>query len=546
METNGTPNATPSTTVAKSLIPEKTFNAADLAYVFMALACGFLYWNFTFVYPQGAGVTVFALILLGATLVYFLKSGIKQTAKSWTWFVIAVLMAAQFMLFDNRGMNWLHFMFLSVVFSYWVCVATGRQLGGKISVYVVGEIIRQGFSIPFRNFGCCGTGLKKAFSERKGVKNVLAAVIGVIVFLPLIIIVILLLMSADLAFENFAAGLLEGLQMDKIALYVWQFIIGIPVAFYLYGLVYGNVKGRYADKMTVESVGKAAQSMRLAPRVAIYSVCTVFNVIYLTFFVVQADYLFSAFEGTLPEVFTYSEYANRGFFELCGVAALNLLILMIVHLAAKREKNEEPKMLRVQTAAMVLFTILLIATALSKMVIYIDAYGMTQLRVYASWFMVVLLLVFVVLGVRQFKRFNAARVVVIGIVMMFIGLSYGNIDGMIAKYNISRYEAGTLPHFDFDMLYDLSDAAVAPVYEMYERTDEKFAATREKLENVILQYDRYGYRVIDYGYEQYDVIEEREFRGFNFQSRRAEEIRVTLAAERLGLKESLEIGVETN
>jgi len=490
--------------------PEKTFDAVDVAFAFAALFCGFLYWNLIRIYAPGAGVTVFAVIMIALSFIYLSKSKIKQNSVSIVCLLLTIASAAQFAIFDNRIIGALNFVFLSAVFVYWICVSTGRRIDEKLSVYIIGDAIKQVFSMPFRNFGCCVSGISKGFSKYTKIKGVLPAIAGVMLFLPLLIFVTELLISADLAFENFVKNIFDYMDVYKIIIYAVQFTLGIPVAFYLYGLIYGNVKGRYAEKITVESVDKAAKIVKFAPKTAIYTVLTAFNAIYCLFFAVQAAYLFSAFNGNLPEVFTYAEYARRGFFELCMVAGINLGILIISHLTVKKELGEEPKLLRAGTLGTSLFTILLIATGLSKMVMYINAYGLTQLRVFTSWFMVLLLFIFAVICIRQFKKFNASKFIVVGFVVMFMALSYGNVDGLIAKYNISRYEAGTLPTFDVEMIAGLSDAAVPHIYDLYLRTDESDFNMRRQLKSSIIEWS--GIRMSG-------------FREFNFQRHRADEIR---------------------
>ena len=367
--------------------------------------------------------------------------------------------------------------------------------------------------MPFLNFGCCASGMK-SFSKYKKVKGILPALIGILIFLPLFVVVIRLLISADLAFEHFVGKIFNYISIENVIIYTIQFIIGIPVAFYLFGLIYGNVKGRYIDKITIESVDKAANIIKIAPKIAIYSILTLFNVIYFLFFAVQTAYLFSAFSGNLPKIFTYAEYARRGFFELCGVTGINLGVLIFSHLTVKRESGENPKVLRIETIIISLFTILLITTALSKMVMYISAYGLTQLRVFTSWFMILLFFIFTVICVRQFKKFNSAKFIIIGFALMFVVLSYGNVDGLIAKYNINRYEAGTLSTFDIDMVTDLSDAAVPYIYDMYLRIDENDFELRQRLASSIAS-----------GASN----RTNDFREFNLQRYRADKIRALLA-----------------
>ena len=109
---------------------------------------------------------------------------------------------------------------------------------------------------------------------------------------------------------------------------------------------------------------------------------------------------------------------------------------------------------------------------MSKMGMYIGYYGLTRLRVYTSWFMILLLLLFVIVLLRQFKIFQGTRIAVIGGICLFLALCYSNVDGLIAKYNIERYQAGTLETLDISTFYELSDGAVPYLYELYLDTQD--------------------------------------------------------------------------
>ena len=510
---NGNDNGNDNSVEIINNTPETNFTAADRAFAFAMLACGFLYWNLINIEMLGAGVTIFAAIIFAATFIYFSKSGIRQNTASIVCLGLAGLSAARFTLFDDQAISALNFIFLSALFIYWICLSTGRRLDKDLSAYILGDAFKQGVSMPFLNFGRLPAGIK-SFSKYNSLRNTLPALLGILLFLPLMIIVLKLLIQADLAFENFIGGLIDLIKIENILIYVWEFIIGIPVALYLYGLIYGDVKGRHAEKITAASVDRVADFIKVAPKITILSVLTAFNGIYLIYFAVQAAYFFSAFGGVLPEAFTYAEYARRGFFELCTVAGINLGVLVIAHLVLERAQGEEPKWLRIETLLISLFTILLIVTALSKMAMYIGAYGLTQLRIYTSWFMILLLFVFAVISIRQFIKINMTKLILIGFVSLFMILSYGNVDGVIAKYNISKYEAGTFSEFDIEMLGSLSGAAAPYVYDLYLQTDENDAATRQQLESLILKNNP-----------------ERSagFRGFNLQQRQANEIRAVVA-----------------
>ena len=89
-----------------------------------------------------------------------------------------------------------------------------------------------------------------------------------------------------------------------------------------------------------------------------------------------------------------------------------------------------------------------------------DAYGLTQNRVIASWFMLLLALVFAVLLLKQcIRNIPAAVIIAAGGTAMLAGLCFARPDARIAEYNIARYEAGTLDQLDAASLCALSEDA---------------------------------------------------------------------------------------
>jgi hypothetical protein len=160
---------------------------------------------------------------------------------------------------------------------------------------------------------------------------------------------------------------------------------------------------------------------------------------------------------------------------------------------------------------------MLIAAALSKMVMYIGCYGLTQLRVYTTWFMLLLFIVFVIVGLRQFKSFSGTRIVIVSLVMFFMVLSYGNVDGMIAKYNISRYSEGTLKTLDIAALSKLSDGAVPYLFDLYNDTADQ--QLKYKLQNAIKNSDKRGTK---------EEGNTSTFRDFNLQKQEADKIRAAI------------------
>ncbi len=71
--------------------------------------------------------------------------------------------------------------------------------------------------------------------------------------------------------------------------------------------------------------------------------------------------------------------------------------------------------------ALSLFTVLLIAIAISKLVMYIDIYGLSVTRVYAAWFIVLIAIFFVLVILREFMpEFRFYTIFSVAFCIMFL------------------------------------------------------------------------------------------------------------------------------
>lgn len=141
-------------------------------------------------------------------------------------------------------------------------------------------------------------------------------------------------------------------------------------------------------------------------------------------------------------------------------------------------------------------------------------------------------MIFIAIGARQLIRYNLSRILVSITILVILGVSYGNIDGVIAKYNIQRYESGTLKELDYEALCQLSDGAVPHLYGYYKRTtdqDLKQVLKEELLGGLVEEYDNNG------EVTSYDTAWEyvgTDFRQLNYQRYKAEEIRLQLKKDK--------------
>ena len=466
-----------------------SFTGCDAAYACFALALGFL----VFEWGMSSSLGTFLLIVLAlvGTLFYLNARGVKQSRRSITVFVVCTLGALPFFLYDPIPINGLLFLFTICACFYWVLVSAGNSVEKSTSGYVVVDWLNQTFPIPFSNFLGLFISIKTASKNTKRGKSILIGIIGICIAIPIIFAVTSLLINSDAGFQKFAEEFLDKIKMDDIGENIIQFIGGVPIACYIFGSVCGNIQKRYTSSITKESTDKGLAAARRIPRAAILAPLVVLCALYVAYLGVMSVYLFSAFAGTLPEGFTYADYARNGFFELCGVAAINLFVLILTYSFAKRSAGEYPKYMRLFSGILCVMTELLVVTAVSKMLLYIGAYGLSRLRVYVLWFLILLLIVFVILIVWHIRPyiskpaglvpFNAGRPIVVVFVCFMLAIFLANTDGLIAKYNVWQYENGHRQSVDTYMLTDMSYAVLphlAHLQEIAKDDDDRESADR--------------------------------------------------------------------
>jgi len=190
------------------------------------------------------------------------------------------------------------------------------------------------------------------------------------------------------------------------------------------------------------------------------------NLMFLTFVVIQVRYLFGGagrVEATAG--LTYSEYARHGFFELVTVTALVLPLLLVAHWLLRTENRAHERLFKALAGVMIGLLFVIVASALQRMYLYQQEFGLTELRLYTTVFMLwisAVLIWFVLTVLRDRRERFAFGALVAGFVAIF-AINAMNPDALIASTNIDRMEEGK--RFDAYYLTTLSADAVPVLVE---------------------------------------------------------------------------------
>ncbi|MCJ1681102.1 DUF4173 domain-containing protein [Streptomyces sp. APSN-46.1] len=168
----------------------------------------------------------------------------------------------------------------------------------------------------------------------------------------------------------------------------------------------------------------------------------VLNLLFAAFNAVQLAVLFGGYERVLKSTdLTYAEYARQGFWQLLWATLLTLAVIALALRWAPRAGAGDRRFVRAVLGTLCALTLVVVASALRRMDLYVDAYGLTRLRVSVAamelWLGLVLVLIMAagVFGARWLPRALAGSAA--AAVLAFGLLSP---DGVVAERNVTRFQ----------------------------------------------------------------------------------------------------------
>ncbi len=427
---------------------EFTTKEAVLSVLCFVLSFGFTHFAAEYVGGIWGGIVWLLTGVLGA--VYVKTKRIAVTKAQSLVFCVAEVFCLVPLFCTNELINTLAATFTFFLLAYLGISLSGAELFGE---HFAADLLEGICVQAFTRFGEGPAAAKTLLKNPKSCKTALYILLGLLCSIPLSILVLYLLMWSDAMFADKMETLFDALPSFEFR-YILELLLAVPLWMYLFGgfaATQNKWKGPFINM----------KGGRVLPAVIGYTTVTPICVFYVMYIAVQFNYFTAAFGGTLPGEYSYASYARKGFFELCAVAIINLCVITCMNLFLKRREDGTPSVaMKIYCSLLSGFTILLIVSALSKMVLYIKEMGMTPLRIYTSWFMLVLAVVFVLVIVAQFTRLRFCRAAFVSFAVLFGVLCFTNVDGMIAKYNVDAYQTGKLERVDFGVLERLGDAAL--------------------------------------------------------------------------------------
>ena len=223
------------------------------------------------------------------------------------------------------------------------------------------------------------------------------------------------------------------------------------VAWLAAGLLRDLVARREEDRaLSAEALLRRRWNLRLGTTEVVIALAAL-DLLFLAFVAVQAGYLFGGRSVVDSHAqLTYAQYARHGFFELVIVSVLVLPTLLAANALVARRS------VRLLSFALVMLELVVAASALQRLRVYEQRFGLTELRIYAVGVVGWLVCVFV-WSTLTILRGRVRRFAVGAVIAGFVAtaaLNVVNPDALIARTNLSR------PNVDVAYLTRLSDDAI--------------------------------------------------------------------------------------
>lgn len=491
-------------------ITERKFNAAETAFAWACVILGYL---FCLAFPPAEnplGVLLVQSAALVSATVILVKRGVRLDFRAVVTGVISFAFSFSLILTSNETVAFVALFCSAIAFCCFICAASGARFERGFSDFIVLDLFHALFVFPFYNFAK----IFKAMFARKsnGMKNVFKVVIGLLVaIIPTALVVAYL--SYDSGFLRIVDKIFEVLDNFDVSRHIFSLAFGCVIAMYFFGVYVSATGDEKPSAVSADDVRYMSGKIRIAPILTVASALLPVLAVYVIFFVSQWQYYVSGFTGRLPEgVISYAEYARSGFFELCSVSVINFVILIAVALFLRRNGRVGSIFLKAVSVIISLMTLVLIGTAMAKMYLYIDRFGLTEKRLLSSWFMVLLAMVFVLVIVRQFvpklKIVSASAIV---LTAMLILLVWGNHNRIIADYNVDLFISGKAETVDIEMLEGLESSSDPALVRLAEFWDSEELSESQRIEKDL----KYGWLMHVLKTERVRLTNRNAFSGFS-------------------------------
>ncbi len=443
-----------------------------LAALLVAWLIDLLFWQT----PPGVSLILWAIAALAAGFILAFTDGARSSR--WSYLLaVGTLVFAAFTFLRSEGftqalsfcLTFASLMLLAATFR------TGNWIAYRIWDYVIAflKLLVAVFVRPaelFRRAAPADVGeIPADINWRKRGKTAGRILVGLVLALPVLAVFGALLSSADPIFSNQLTAFFKLFDIRRLGEYILRLTYILILAFVFSGVYL------HAVHPTKEEARPDPDQTWLKPFLGWIESTVVLGLVDLMFAIfvgIQFWYFFGGQANISSSGFTYADYARRGFFELVAVAVISLGLYLGLATITKRETVFQQRSFTGLSVFLMAMVLVMLVSAFERLLLYENAYGFTQLRMYTHIFMIWLGLLLAAAVVFEIIRRRQHFGLALLLCAAGFGLTFGffNLEDTIAHQNIARARQGL--ELDTAYLSGLGDDGVPALVAEFRRSDQ--------------------------------------------------------------------------
>jgi len=362
---------------------------------------------------------------------------------SFGWFlsIPIIALSATYFVFSNQIFATLNFLIIPILIIAQTILITQENNHKWYDASFIKDIFYGIFNRAFSHTSKPFVIILSSLRIRKSSKKYdvfMKILIGLTISIPLLIIIVSLLASADRIFQHLMDEILSSFGTINIGDFSLQGIIALLIMIIVFSYIWSFSNPSQSIQAQMQ-YSLESNNRSWDPIISI-TILVAINSVYLVFTLIQFAYMFGALNNALPPDFTYAEYARRGFFELLMVTLINFSLVLSSIRFTRKDGKLVSRTVQILHSLLILCTVVILSSAYLRMSLYEAVYGYTYLRVLTHSFMIFLGVLFVIAFYKIWnERISLLKpYIVIGIIAYLI-LNFANIDELIANNNLDRY-----------------------------------------------------------------------------------------------------------
>lgn len=389
----------------------------------------------------GIGMTAVVMIITGIAL-WAIGKHARPNPSNIILILCGLLLSLCYALYANQEMRLLNLPVMFGALLIGLYDLSGVFAHGIDSLRTIFQALRQWFRDSFEHFLApfrCASQLRLSHpGHLKGF------IIGLCCSIPLLIIVLPLLASSDMVFSASLQHIFQGFRLYDFIPQAWRLAFTLLLGLMLFSWLLSLSLPR-------NPVARSSKKESRIPSVSFSVILSALNLVYAAFVYIQINHLFGGAHSAAMSG-GWAQYARKGFFELVFISLINLSLIGLSLRAAR-----ESVLVRLLSWLLLGLTCVILASAAWRMSLYIQAFGLSLLRLLTLWGMLAILMMLLGLAchlLRPSLRLFPALVCLV--LSSWVALNLIGPVRLVSHWNAQAYQQGIIQHLDEFYLASLS------------------------------------------------------------------------------------------